>query len=148
MLISPRYCIDCRDVRFWSEAEKQFLAVFQNSPVPVVFVLTKLDLAVKLCLASQLMQSGGGMIDLQQMQTAAEIEARDNIKEKIQRPLEATLGTAINTETVSNTGRTISRMPRRRTVLKLNECPRSKSHQTAGRGDYESGKAQFEALVD
>lgn len=99
-------------MRFWSEAEKKFLAFFQDSPVPVVFVLTKFDLAVKLCLASQLMQSGGGMIDLPQMQIAADTEAKDGIKEKIQQPLEGYLGSAINTALVSNTGSVTSISPR------------------------------------
>jgi len=42
------------------------------------------------------------MTDWQEMEIAAEIEAKKKIEEKIQRPLEKFLGTAINTETVSN----------------------------------------------
>lgn len=104
-----RYCIDCTDVRFWSEAEKQFLAFFQNSNVPIVFVLTKFDLVVNQCLSTRIMRSAGAMVDWVPLHALAKGDAAEKVRNDIQSPLEVILGGGVKTEVVSNTGKILFR---------------------------------------
>jgi len=101
LLIRSRYCIDCSDSRFLSEAEKKFLAFFQNRAVPIVFVLTKFDLVIAQCLSYRLINSGSAMVDWVPMRTLAIGDASERVKKDIHRPLEKILGGGVKTEMVS-----------------------------------------------
>jgi GTP-binding protein EngB required for normal cell division len=102
--ISLRYCIECHDPRFWSEAETQFLEFFQNSQVPIVFVLTKFDMVVNQCLVERMRSAGRNVITLDSFETLAMGDAREKIKENICRQLERLVGGGIKAEMISKDG--------------------------------------------
>jgi hypothetical protein len=104
-LIALRYCIECDDPRFWSEAETQFLEFFRNSPVPIVFVLTKFDVVVSQCIVNRLKNGGRDVVNWTSIETLAVGDARERIKENICRPLEQIVGGGVKAEIISKEGK-------------------------------------------
>jgi GTP-binding protein EngB required for normal cell division len=102
-----RYCIECDDPRFWSEAETKFLEFFQNSPVPIVFVLTKFDKVVKGCTIDRLRNGGRDTVNWVSAEKLAIGDAREQIKENICRRLEQIVGGGVKSEIISKEGKRI-----------------------------------------
>lgn len=98
-----RYCIDCNDPRFWSEAENKFLPHFQSPNVPIVFVLTKFDIAIGQCFY-KLMSGGKRSDDWKVMKEMASTEAIKLVKQNIHAPIETILRRDITSLVVSIEG--------------------------------------------
>jgi hypothetical protein len=141
-----RYCIECDDPRFWSEAETQFLEFFRNSPVPIVFVLTKFDVVVSQCVLTRLKNGGRDMVNWTSIETLAVGDAKERIKENICRPLEQTVGGGVKAEIISKEGTDYSlfNVNKKHANLGL----RSKFGEEACRRNNEGSEAEFKAPLD
>jgi hypothetical protein len=90
------------DPRFWSAAERQFVAIFKNSVIPVIFVLTKFDIVIADCFSKRVQASGGTDIEWMPMRTLAIGDATSRVKDNIHRRLEEVLGRGVKSEAISN----------------------------------------------
>jgi hypothetical protein len=139
-----RYCIECHDPRFWSEAETQFLEFFRKSPIPIVFVLTKFDMVVNQCLVDRLKTGGRDVVNWTSIETLAVGDAKEKIKEKICRTLERIVGGGIKAEIVSKESMALYSNISNTLIIIL----RPAFGKEACRGNNKGGQAESEAAVD